>query len=124
MAKRDVKIKWLKASEEHDYPAALSYLSLLYPQKVSKEYVAKLKHAQVSRFKSKDIFRASRLPLLGLDNYHVKKDKKKIESHERLSPLLLVREPGGSTVIIADGYHRLCAVYGYDEDAVIPCKIV
>ncbi|HME44375.1 MAG TPA: hypothetical protein VKF36_14885 [Syntrophorhabdales bacterium] len=124
MAKRDVKIKWLKKSEEHDYPAALSYLSLLYPQKVSKEYVAKLKRAQVSQFKSKDIFRASRLPLLGLDNYHVKKDKKKIESHERLSPLLLVREPGGSTVIIADGYHRLCAVYGYDEDAVIPCKIV
>src|SRR5271157_1234683 len=124
MAKRDVKIKWLKKSEEHDYPAALSYLSLLYPQKVSKEYVAKLKRAQVSQFKSKDIFRASRLPLLGLDNYHVKKDKKKIESHERLSPLLLVREPGGSTVIIADGYHRLCAVYGYDEDDVIPCKIV
>jgi hypothetical protein len=26
-------------------------------------------------------------------------------------------------VIIADGYHRLCAVYSYDEDAVIPCKI-
>ena len=124
MAKSNAKIKWLKKSEEHDYPAALSYLSLLYPQKVSKEYVTKLKHARVSQFKSKDIFRASRLPLLGLDNYHVKKDKKKIESHERLSPLLLVREPGGSTVIIADGYHRLCAVYGYDEDAVIPCKIV
>jgi hypothetical protein len=27
-------------------------------------------------------------------------------------------------VIIADGYHRLCAVYSIDEDAVIPCKIV
>lgn len=68
MAKSNAKIKWLKKSEEHDYPAALSYLSLLYPQKVSKEYVTKLKHAQVSQFKSKDIFRASRLPLLGLDN--------------------------------------------------------
>ena len=124
MAKSGVKIKWLKVSEEHDYPAAVSYLSLLYPQKVAEEHVAKLKHAQISQFKAKDIFRASHLPLLGLNNYHVKKDKKKIESHERLSPLLLVREPGGSTVIIADGYHRLCAVYGYDEDAVIPCKIV
>ena len=124
MAKRDVKIKWLKESEEHDYPAALSYLSLHYPQKVAEAYVAKLKHARISQFKAKDIFRSSRLPLLGLDNFHVKKDKKKIESHERLSPLLLVREPGGSTAVIADGYHRLCAVYGYDEDAVIPCKIV
>ena len=27
-------------------------------------------------------------------------------------------------VIIADGYHRLCAVYAFDEEAVIPCKIV
>jgi hypothetical protein len=25
--------------------------------------------------------------------------------------------------IIADGYHRLCAVYSLDENAVIPCKI-
>jgi len=27
-------------------------------------------------------------------------------------------------VIIADGYHRMCAVYSFDEDALIPCKIV
>jgi len=27
-------------------------------------------------------------------------------------------------VIVADGYHRLCAVYQIDEDAWIPCKIV
>jgi hypothetical protein len=27
-------------------------------------------------------------------------------------------------VIIADGYHRLCAVDAHDEDALIPCKIV
>jgi len=26
-------------------------------------------------------------------------------------------------VIIADGYHRLGAVYSFDDDAVIPCKI-
>ena len=28
------------------------------------------------------------------------------------------------TLVIADGYHRLCAVCLYDEDAVNPCKIV
>jgi hypothetical protein len=27
-------------------------------------------------------------------------------------------------VVVADGYHRLCAVYQIDEDAWIPCKIV
>lgn len=28
------------------------------------------------------------------------------------------------TLVNADGYHRLCAVYKFDEDAIIPCKIV
>ena len=41
-----------------------------------------------------------------------------------LSPLLLVRNSPNGKVIIADGYHRLCAVYFTDEDALIPCKIV
>jgi hypothetical protein len=27
-------------------------------------------------------------------------------------------------VAIADGYHRICAAYGFDEDALIPGKIV
>ncbi len=75
MAKSTMKVKWLKSSEEHDYPAALSYLSLVYPQIVAKGYVGKLKKARVTEFKAKDIFRASRLPLLGADNYHVRKDK-------------------------------------------------
>jgi len=26
--------------------------------------------------------------------------------------------------VAADGYHRLCAVYTFAEDALIPCKIV
>jgi disulfide oxidoreductase YuzD len=75
-------------------------------------------------FKSKDLFRASKLSLLGVSNSHVVDDTKKINARTALSPLLLVRDPKHATVIIADGYHRLCAVYRIDEDAVIPCKIV
>ena len=41
-----------------------------------------------------------------------------------LSPLLLVRDADAGRLIIADGYHRLCAVYSIHEDALIPCKIV
>ena len=41
-----------------------------------------------------------------------------------IAPLLLVRMKDHSKLIIADGYHRLCAVYSFDEDALIPCKIV
>jgi disulfide oxidoreductase YuzD len=61
---------------------------------------------------------------LGISNSHVGKDIQKIKSGQELSPLLLVRDPGNGKTIIADGYHRLCAVYSIDEDAIIPCKII
>jgi disulfide oxidoreductase YuzD len=117
-------IKWLAKVEEHDYPAAQSYLLLIYDKKQVKKLVALLKAAEVTQFKSKDIFRASGLSLLGISNSHVEKDSKKIRDGKALSPLLLVRDPAHGKVIIADGYHRLCSIYGFDEDALIHCKIV
>lgn len=118
------KIKWLRAPEAHDYPAAWSYLSLIYDPKTAKAFVKKLKRTAVSEFKSKDLFRASGLSLLGVSNSHVETDQKKIQAGKKLSPLLLVRDSQNGRVVIADGYHRLCAVYSFDEDALIPCKII
>lgn len=117
------QILWLEEPEVHDYPAAQAYLSLIYPAAVAIEYSAKLQNAAMSFFKAKDIFRASDLSLLGISNSHVKKDQKKIKSGQPLSPLLLIRDAANGKVIVADGYHRLCAIYSFDEDAVIPCKI-
>ena len=121
---KNVKIKWRGEPEKQDYPAARSYLSLHYPERTAKAYVKELKRAPMSEFKAKDIFRASGLSLLGISNLHVENDRQKIRTGQALSPLLLVRDPENGKVIIADGYHRLCAVYPFDEDAVIPCKIV
>lgn len=118
------KIKWLPKPESHDYPAALSYLSLIFADVEASKYVAQLKKAQVVQFKAKDIFRASSLSLLGISNKHIKRDLKKVQMNVALSPLLLVRNSSNGRVIIADGYHRLCAVYSQDEDAIIPCQIV
>jgi hypothetical protein len=120
---KTVEIKWSSEPEEHDYPAALSYLCLLYDDQTATTLVDNLKRASISRFKAKDIFRASGLSLLGISNAHVARDQQKIKSGRELSPLLLIRDSVGGNCIIADGYHRLCAVYSYDEDAVIPCKI-
>jgi len=117
------KVKWLNQPEEHDYPAAFSYLTLIYETKTAAGFVKRLKKAPISEFKAKDIFRASGLLLLGAGNAHVKKDMAKIESGRAVSPLLLIRDPANGKVVIADGYHRLCAVYTFDEDAMIPCKI-
>ena len=121
---KSVEIRWLTRPEEHDYPAAMSYLSLTYDESTAKRLVQKLRRVPVSRFKAKDIFRASGLSLLGISNLHVEKDRKKIQDGKELSPLLLVRDKANGKVVIADGYHRLCAVYSFDEDAPIPCKIV
>jgi len=118
------EIKWLSDPEENDYPAAVSYLSLLYNKTAVRTFVKKLRKAKVAQFKAKDIFRASGLSLLGVSNSHVEKDRKKIKDGEELSPILLVRDEKSGKVIIADGYHRMCAVYSFNEDVYIPCKIV
>ena len=117
-------IRWLAKPDEQDYPAAHSYLSLLYDGETAAQLVEKLRSAPLAPFKAKDIFRASGLSLLGVSNKHVQKDQKKIRDGEKLSPILLVRDKAHGKVVIADGYHRLCAVYTFDEDAEIPCKIV
>jgi len=122
MVKANIEIKWLDEPEDHDYPAALSYLTLVGNHQYARYTVEALKDAPVIKFKAKDIFRASKLSLLGVSNSHVKKDRKKILRGEALSPLLMVRH--GNDLVIGDGYHRLCSVYSFDEDAVIPCKLV
>ena len=118
------KVRWLDRPEDHNYPAAESYLSLLFEQDEVKSLISKLDKAEISEFKAKDIFRASKLSLLGVSNHHVDKNIDKIEEEKELSPILLVRDSKTRTVIIADGYHRMCAIYHYDEDVLIPCKIV
>jgi hypothetical protein len=123
MAKQ-VEIKWLPEPEEKNFPAAESYLGLLFDSETVKSIVSKMKTAPISRFKAKDIFRASELSLLGVSNSHVEKDRSKIEEGIPLSPILLVRDERNAKVIIADGYHRMCAVYSFNEDEFIPCKIV
>lgn len=117
------EIRWLDTVEEHCYPAALSYLQLIFDDACAASLVRQLRSCEMSTFKAKDIFRASQLSLLGVSNSHVIKNREKIAHGKALSPLLLVRSPLQGKVVVADGYHRLCAIYGVDEDANIPCKI-
>ena len=119
-----MKIKWLDKPQKHDYPAAESYLSLLMDAAAAKIAAEKLKKAKMTEFAAKDIFRSSGLSLLGISDSHVEKDRARIARDEKLSPLLLFRDKANGKLVIADGYHRLCAVYKFDEDAMIPCKIV
>ena len=82
-------IKWQDTPQAHDYPAAESYLSLIIGRQAAKGAARKLKRAAISMFAAKDIFRASRLSLLGVGNGHVDRDRAKIIQQEKISPLLL-----------------------------------
>ena len=121
---KKTEIIWLPDVEEHDYPAAESYLRLLYREDSVADMIMRFRSAAITQFKAKDIFRASHLSLLGVSNLHVEKDRKKILKGISLSPLLLLRDETNAKVVIADGYHRLCAIYEIDEDALIHCKII
>lgn len=119
-----MKIKWLDEPQKHDYQAAESYLSLSMDDVAAKTASKALEHANMTSFAAKDIFRASGLSHLGIGNSPVEKEYARIIRDEKLSPLLLYRDKTNGKLIVADGYHRLCAVYKFDEDAMIPCKIV
>ncbi len=120
------KEHWKDEPDEHDYPAAEDYLSLLVPPAAANEIVRRLRAASIVHRKAKDLLRASSLPVLGADNAHVARDLNKVKKGRLLSPVLLVRGRLGAHIplTVADGYHRICASYHLDEDADIPCRIV
>ena len=119
------KTKWQDAPEEHDYPAAADYLSLVLPDAVVQAVVDGLRAAPPVQRKAKDILRASGLPLLPQSNPHVAADLEKVAKDKALSPILLVRGDARvpAPLVVADGYHRVCASYHLDENSEIPCRI-
>ena len=49
------EVIWMFDVEEHDYPAAESYLLLLFDEKTVATIVKKLREAPVVEFKAKDV---------------------------------------------------------------------
>jgi hypothetical protein len=120
------KVKFLDAPEDHDYPAAASYLGLIADADLVIHVVKDLRDAHnTAYFKAKDILRAAGLSLLPVDNPHVASDLRKIHDGKALSPILLARGDLrlGMALQVADGYHRVCASYHADENTDIPCRI-
>jgi hypothetical protein len=116
---------WKVQPEEHDFPAAAAYLSLHFPPATVTSLVAALQAADTTRAKAKDLLRASGLPLLPASDPEVAKDLRRVADGASLSPVLLVRGRGtaGVPLIVADGYHRICASYRLSEDEDIPCRL-
>ena len=116
------EVKWFDKPQDHDFPAAGDYLALIADPQVVTALTDKLRAGSIVHKKANDILRASRLPLLPVDNPHVASDLAKIKKAKQLYPILLVRGDFRADIAlqIADGYHRVCASYHTDENTDIP----
>ncbi|MEV6138616.1 hypothetical protein AB0L63_21655 [Nocardia sp. NPDC051990] len=125
MATAIIPVTWKNLPDEHDYPAAADYLELLAAPDVVDAVIAHLRTAPIVHKKAKDILRAAGLELVSADNQYVRRDLVKINDRQSISPVLLVRGDfrTGVPMVIADGYHRVCAVHWADENIAIPAKI-
>ncbi len=118
--------QWQYEPEEHDFPAATTYLSLICDPTLAASLSELLKSVPTVTYQAKDLLRASELALLEKTNAHVGRDLDKVKRGRKLSPVLLVRGKfqKNRSLIVADGYHRICASYWIDENSPIPCRIV
>ena len=117
-------IRWGKTPDPHDYTAAEAYLSLLVGRPEARRVTQDLLGAEVTDHRANDILRASGLGLLEPDDDHIAADLGRIAMRVPLSPILLVR-PGvlGGRLVVADGYHRLCAAVHHDPTCLVPAKV-
>ena len=118
-------VTWRTEPAKHDFQAAEDYLSLIMSPNFARMYRKRLSapEAGLVHRKAKDILRASGLALLAQDNKHVASDLAKVRSGESLSPILLLRGDDPHPLVVADGYHRVCASYWLDENTDIPCVL-
>jgi hypothetical protein len=84
------KLLWADSPDEHDYPAAASFLRLITGSAQADAMAVLMAHAPTVCHPVKDILRAARLPLLPADDPEVAKDLTKVSKGTALSPVLLV----------------------------------
>jgi hypothetical protein len=121
------KTRWQADAADDTYEAARSYLELLVPEGMAGELVQALRDAPVVEHEAKDVLRASQLALLGREDVKVAEHVAALEEHQPLEPVLLVRGlaiSAGHDLVIADGYHRLCAAWWFNAHGSVACKLV
>src|SRR4051794_3699423 len=101
------KINWLSSPVDSDYDSAERYLSLLFKPRKCRKLLRKLRAAPMSEVAAFDWSR----------------QQQQIRDGEALGPILIVRQNDGAGLIIADGFHRMCALFAEDELIKVPCKI-
>jgi hypothetical protein len=117
-----VRLRWLDDVKEHDYEAALEYLTLKLDESRAQVLVAALRALPGPQpRRANDILRACGLPPLPRSDPGVARHLGKGGGRLPLSPVLVVRFDDGGD--IADGYHRVSAAYQQDPYTRVPARI-
>jgi hypothetical protein len=119
MAKNQTR--WNERPVPQYYTAALNYLMLQFPAATARRLAKKARGVKATEHIAKDLLRASNLPLLPLEERHVAENLKRIRKGKALSPIILIQGDltRGRPLVIADGYHRMCAACHADEDSPV-----
>lgn len=119
------EIIWSDEPEDKDYVGAESFLSLALSPRDAAILAHRLKHSPRTTFAVKDILRQSKLPLLHEQDSQVQHVLHKVKDGKTISSILLVRGDlhQGRPLIVADGYHRVCAAYHLGDDTIVRCHI-
>lgn len=118
------QLQWLDEPAEDNYTAAETFLQLLYAPKQARALAKKLRRAPISEFAARDIVRAAAIPFSEIRAFDWTKQQALIARGMPLSPILIVRQDNGGHLLIADGFHRLCAVFAHEQDVAMRCKVV
>jgi len=119
------KLKWSEKEEDADFDAAFKYLSLLCSDRKAHALVKSLRATKPIEHAAKDLWRAAQLALFPRAEPHVDEDLKRIQKAKALAPVLVIRGDMANCIplIVADGYHRICAIVYFDESAPVRCRI-
>lgn len=115
------ELAWLEDVEDKDFDAAYDYLSLRFDAATASRIVKDMRHAKLERRRANDILRACGRDPLPLDDPGVRRTLTKIMRGKPLSPILVASAHVGGD--IADGYHRVSAVYHLDPFESVPLRI-
>lgn len=115
--------KWLDKPADKDIKSAETFLGLLYGPKKARQYAKRLAKADLQQYAARDLLRASEMPIAEVQAFDWVKQRKEITDGTPMSPILLIRQENGGHLIIADGFHRLCAVFSIDQDAPVLCFV-
>ncbi|MTW11145.1 hypothetical protein GM658_11070 [Pseudoduganella eburnea] len=116
-------LKWSKKPKAKDYAAANAYLHFQFGRKGAAALTTRLKRTKVQQCAARDILRASHTPMAEVKAFDWEKQNKDIKRGRRFSPILLVCGEHGKPLVIADGFHRLCAAFAFDQDIKVRFKL-